>query len=194
MAAEAKSGNLVISEISTPEEMDPGEEGVAEVTVENLATVITPWDGDRCVGDTTTVGYKYRIVVRVGGETYESATSCLDNLTGKNIEEQRVTFQAPDSPGTVDVEARIELPQTGNRSDWLSSRVEVYGEGDDEPADPPDDDGGDGEPGDTPDWLADLLGDGGGVGTQIQLVLVVILLIAVLYSAGQLATFNVGGS
>ncbi|UXF51029.1 MAG: hypothetical protein HQRvContig05_28 [Haloquadratum phage sp.] len=192
MTVSAKGGNLIIESIDAPDRLEPGEEGVAEVTVHNAATVISPWEADKCVGGTAEVGYKYEIELRVDGQRQTTGPSCLGRLPGMSPETREVTFEAPATAGTTDVEARLRLPQSGEKSDWLPERLEVYQPGDG-PEEPPDD-GDDPDSSGLPDWLANLFGGGAGPGSQIQLALGVILLIALLYSAGQLASFNVGGS
>jgi len=189
MTVSAKDGNLVIESIDVPDQLEPGEEGVAEIALFNNATVIGAWDDDRCTDGSGPAGsgYKYQIEFRAGGETQTTGASCLNRYVG-NSETREVTFTAPETAGTKDVEARLKLPGSGERSDWLTQRIEVYEPGD-EPAEPPDDpDDSDGSG--LPDWINPDDGSGG----QIQLILAVILLFGAMYAAGNLFDINLGGA
>ena len=206
MSVEAKDGNLVLKEINLPDGVVPGEEGVAEIDVMNIATMITPWDPDECNENNTYNGYKYRVILRVDGEEYTSGTGCIASRLTANEESRQITFTAPETSGTIDVSARIELAESGERTDWLTRRLEVYAPDEGGPADPVDDDDGDGgtpwgggggDEGDGDDEgsgnpFDDLFG-GDELVTRLNLLVLAIGGLGAAYALGQLFDIQIGG-
>ena len=207
MSVEAKDGNLVLKEINLPDRVVPGREGEAEIDVMNIATMITPWDPDECNENNTYNGYKYRVILRVDGEEYTSGTSCIASKLTANEESRKITFRAPETSGTIDVSARIELAESGERTDWLTRRLEVYAPDESGPADAVDDDdssggtlwggggggdegGGDDEGSDNP--FDDLFG-GDEVVAKIELLALAIAGLGAAYMLGQLFDIQIGG-
>ena len=188
----AGAKGVKIAALDLPDAADPGDQVTARVDATNTSNFIGPWDPDRC--NSGNAGLLVEgVVVAPDGEKHVGDSVCApqhDIVTSYEVTSE-VTFQVPEQDGTHRYDAYVRTVETQEESSRLSESIDVYGDGSDAPEEP---DGGDDPSGpDSPLW-GDLFNTNGGGPSQVQIAIGLVLLIAVLYSAGQLATFNVGGT
>ncbi|TKX86213.1 hypothetical protein EXE43_09595 [Halorubrum sp. SS5] len=189
----AGAKGVKIAALDLPDSADPGDLVTARVDATNTSNFIGPWDPDRC--NSGNAGLLVEgVVVGPNGEEHVGDSVCApqhDIITSYEVTSE-VTFEVPERDGTHRYSAYIRTVETQKESSRLSESIDVYGNGSDAPETP----GGDGDLSgpDSPLWGGGIGGGSDGEGpSQVQIALGLVLVIALLYSAGQLATFNVGG-
>ena len=190
----AGAKGVKIAALDLPDAADPGDQVTARVDATNTSNFIGPWDPDRC--NSGNAGLLVEgVVVAPDGEEHVGDSVCApqhDIITSYEVTSE-VTFQVPEGDGTHRYDAYIRTVETQEESSRLSESIDVYGDGSDVPEESGGDDDLSGP--DSPLWGGGFGGGTDGEGpSQVQIAIGLVLLIAVLYSAGQLATFNVGGS
>lgn len=162
-----KRGNIILRRVSTPSLVAPGQGYEVEVKVSNGAAFINTWDPDSC--GTTTPGYKIRVVLTgPNGEQRTKGPMCIHAATlGTGDETFTFTLQAPSSGGEQEVQAHVEMVNSGKRTDSALSSFLVDADdpeqadqpGDSDSADNGDDSGfpayGDADGDGTPNFLDD---------------------------------------
>ncbi|MUW13926.1 hypothetical protein GJ633_04060 [Halorubrum sp. CBA1125] len=191
-----------ISNVDLPDSLNPGDRATARIDATNTSNWISPWDQDRC-----NEGNNYGLLIEgvlVGpnGEEHVGETVCAEqhDIVASYEATSRVTFDAPETDGSHRYEAFIRTAESGEESSRVSKTIDVYGDDSSEPVDPPDDSGG------FSGWIGDSDGsgsDGGGlpwlggdqdVFDKIDTLVLLVILIASFYAAGQLFDIEIGDS
>lgn len=178
-----KGGNIILREFSLPNSVRPGESVTAEVEVSNGASVIGPFDPDKC--ENVNPGYKTRVVlVHPDGTTQKSDTRCHgEAIVGTKDLTYTLTFTPPETSGTHYYSAYVEMVGSGKTTESVDETVTVTETTPERPEDPSDGDesGGGWDFGDVPD-APDA---GGGVlGGNLKVIGVLLVVIAVLAAVG----------
>jgi|GEM_PF-5040512 len=130
-----KGGNIILSRVSAPDNVEPGESFTVEALVSNGAAYINPWDPDKC--GLAPPGYTLEVVFSgPGGERTAGPACHTTTEIGTRDETYTATFTAPESGGTVDVEAEVVLPGSGKSTSAEGDTVTVTSTRPEEPEDP----------------------------------------------------------
>jgi len=181
--ASTKGGNVGLRRVSAPNQVDPGEPFQVDVEVSNGAAYINPWDPDKC--GLAPPGYKIEVVLKTpAGETLSKGPLCHTTTeVGTRDVTYTFTVDAPDDPGgRAEVEAHVELAESGKRTDAVEASTLVSDEAASQPSDPGG--GGGGLPDDLPGG-----GDGGtgplpdSIGGQVDRAVLLLGLLAVAWIA-----------
>lgn len=191
----AGAKGVEISNVDLPSSLNPGDRATARIDARNGSNWISPWDDDRCSGDN--VGLLIEgVLVGPNGEEFVGDTVCAEqhDIVISYEATSRVTFTAPETPGTHRYEAYIRTAETGEESSRVSASVNVYANEEDEPTEAPDDGGGVGEwwDGSLPDRDTDTPIDD--VFEKVDTLVILVLLFGGMYAAGQLFDVQLGGS
>lgn len=184
----AGAKGVEITGLDIPESLQPGETATARIDATNGSSWISPWDEDRCAGGNAGLLIE-GVLVGPRGESTTGTTVCAEqhDIVVSYEATSEVTFTAPEDPGTYQYEAYIRTAETGKTSSRVSAEVDVYGAGDDPPAETPDEGAG--------DWL-DRIGDGSAgsaSASDLEAVLAVVVVFGALYAAGNLFDIQLGG-
>jgi len=177
-----KGGNVILRRVDTPDRVAPGEGYEVEVQVRNGAQFINPLDPDSC--GSSEPGYKIRVVLTVDGERWDTVGPTCHYAAALGGGDNTYTFtpRAPETSGETEVEAHVEMVDSGKETDTVSSRILVDAE-ESEPADDPGDNDGGGLPWTPPDGPTPNPSDPLNIGGQIDKLLLVVGLIAVAWAA-----------
>lgn len=197
-----------ISGLDLPNSLDPGDNATARITFKNKANWISPWDDDRC--SASNVGLLVEgVLIGPNGEEHVGDTVCAEqhDIIFSYEGTSRVSFSVPQTEGSHRYEAYVRTAETGEESSRVSQRIDVFHNEEDEPAEAP---GGDGSPW-PDDWFTDGDGDGDGdngdgdgfswpwesdgsdIFDKIDTLILVIVMLAAMYAAGQLFDIQIGG-
>jgi len=143
-----KSGNIILRDVSLPDDVAPGETFRVEAEVSNGAAYINPWDPDKC--GLAPPGYSIEVVFEgPGGQSVVKGPDCLTTTeVGTRDRTYSATFTAP-TAGRARVEAYVRLPGSGKRTQAMDASASISEGAPAVPDDP--DDGGDGGGGSGPD-------------------------------------------